>query len=121
DDYALCVFNPSDALVMQLDAPAGGVCGTSQCWKTLNIKGFAYKDSQRSPNGVDKVVLKAGLSAEAEGPLKSKGDNLPALPLPLALPARVQLQSKNGTCFEGVFTTGNTQLNDSTQYKGKAQ
>ena len=117
DDYALCVFNPG--LVMQLDAPAGGVCGTSQCWKTLSIKGFSYKDGLRTPNGVDKVLLKAGLSAKAKVQLKGKGDNLPALPLPLALPATVQLQSENGTCFEGVFAAGNVQANDATQFKGK--
>jgi hypothetical protein len=121
DDYALCVFDPSDALIMQLDAPAGGVCNTSQCWKTLNIKGFAYKDSLRTPNGVDKVVLKAGLAAKAKVQIKGKGDNLPALPLPLALPATVQLQSENGTCFEGVFTAAGQQINDATQFKGKAQ
>jgi hypothetical protein len=120
DDYALCVFNPSNALVLQLDAPAGGVCNTSQCWKTLSIKGFAYKDSLRTPNGVDKVVLKAGLSSKAKVQLKGKGPNLPALPLPLSLPATVQLQSENGTCFEGVFSSFGQQLNDTAQFKGKA-
>jgi hypothetical protein len=118
DDYALCVFNPG--LALQLDAPAGGVCGTSQCWKTLNIKGFAYKDGDRTPNGVDKVVLKAGLSAKAKVQLKGRGVNLPALPLPFTLPATVQLQSENGTCFEGVFTAGGQQVSDATQFKGKA-
>jgi hypothetical protein len=118
DDYALCVFNPG--LVMQLDAPAGGVCGTSQCWKTLSIKGFAYKDAQRTPDGVDKVVLKAGLSGKAKVQLNGKGDNLPVLPLPLTLPARVQLQSENGTCFEGSFSTVGQQINNATQFKGKA-
>ncbi len=119
DAYALCVFNPG--LVLQLDAPAGGVCGTSQCWKTLGIKGFAYKDSLRTPDGVDKVLLKAGLSAKAKVQLKGKGPNLPALPLPLSLPATVQLQSQNGTCFEGVFTSTGQQLNTATDFKGKAQ
>jgi hypothetical protein len=117
DDYALCVFNPG--LVLQLDAPAGGVCGTSQCWKTLSIKGFAYKDSQRTPNGVDKVSLKAGLAGKAKVQLKGKGPNLPTLPLPLALPATVQLQSENGQCWEGVFTSANQQINDALQFKGK--
>jgi len=52
--------------------------------------------------------------------LKGKGPNLPTLPLPLALPATVQLQSENGTCFEGVFSSAGQQLNDVTQLKGKA-
>ena len=46
DDYALCVFNPN--LALQLDAPAGGVCGTSQCWKVLSIKGFASPPKQQA-------------------------------------------------------------------------
>lgn len=118
DDYALCIFNPG--LALKLDAPADGVCGTSQCWKVINIKGYSYKDADRTPNGVDKIVLKAGLSAKAKVQLKGKGPNLPALPLPLTLPAIVQLQSENGTCFEGVFSASGQQLNDATQFKGKA-
>jgi hypothetical protein len=120
DSYALCIFNPN--LVMQLDAHDGGidpVCGNSQCWKTLSIKGFAYKDSDRTPNGVDKVVLKAGLAGKAKVQLKGKGPNLPALPLPLALPATVQLQSENGQCWEGTFSALGQQINDSLQFKGK--
>src|SRR5262249_35587540 len=64
DGYALCFFNPG--LVLQLDAPAkpGNVCGTSQCWKQLGIKGFSYKDPTHTPNGVDKVVLKAGVAGK---------------------------------------------------------
>ena len=118
DDYALCVFAPG--LVMQLDAPADGVCGTKQCWKALGIKGFLYKDSQRTPNGVDKISLKAGLSAKAKVQLKGKGPNLPALPLPLTLPATVQLQSENGVCWEGVFTTNGLQFNNAAGFQGKA-
>jgi hypothetical protein len=64
-------------------------------------------------------VLKAGLSAKSKVQLKGKGPNLPALPLPLPLPATVQLQSENGTCFEGVFTAPNVQINDTLQFKGK--
>jgi len=121
DDYALCIFAPG--LVMKLDAPAGGNCpvsGTKACWKTLSIKGFAYKDSERTPNGADKVVLKAGLEGKAKTQFKGKGANLPALPLPLSLPATVQLQGENGACFEGVFSTTGLQLGTGTQFKGKA-
>lgn len=118
EDYALCVFNPG--LSMKLDAPADGVCGSVPCWKAVSIKGFKYKDSLRTPNGVDKISLKAGLSAKSKVQLKGKGGNLPALPLPLALPAIVQLQAESGACFEGTFTSANQQVNDGTQFQGKA-
>jgi len=77
-------------------------------------------DSERTPNGADKVVLKAGLEGKAKTQFKGKGANLPALPLPLSLPATVQLQGENGACFEGVFSTTGLQLGTGTQFKGKA-
>jgi hypothetical protein len=117
DGYALCIFAPG--LVFKADAPAGGVCGTSQCWKMLGIKGLSYRDRDRTPNGVDKVLLKAGLTAKAKVQLKGKGANLDPLPLPLPLPARVQLQSENGKCWEGAFSTTGQQVNDGIQFRGK--
>lgn len=119
DAYALCVFNPG--LVLELNAPAGGTCGTKPCWKTVSIKGFTYKNKDRLPNGVDKVVLKAGLVGKAKVQLKGKGPNLPALPLPLALPATVQLQSESGACWEATFAASGQSLNDATQFKGRGQ
>jgi hypothetical protein len=117
DDFALCVFNPG--LVLKLDAPAGGTCPTNDCWKTVSIKGFTYKDKERTPNGVDKVVLRAGLDGKAKVQLKGKGANLPALPLPLTLPATVQLQSESGQCWQGTFTTST--VSDDTQFKARGQ
>jgi hypothetical protein len=119
DDYALCVFNPG--LALKLDAPAGGTCPTNACWKTVSIKGFNYKDKERTPNGVDKIVLKAGLAGKAKVQLKGKGANLPALPLPLTLPATVQLQSESGQCWQGTFSASGQTVGDSTQFKGRGQ
>jgi hypothetical protein len=117
DDYALCVFAPGP--VLKTVAPAGGTCGTRPCWKQLSIKGFSYKDSARDPLGVDKIVLKAGLSGKAKVQIKDKGSNIPTLPLPLSLPATIQLQSENGKCWEATFSSTNMQINDGTQFKGK--
>ncbi len=118
DDYALCVFAPG--LVLKLDAPAGGVCGTSTCWKAVSVKGFNYKDPLRTPDGVDKIALRAGLAGKAKVLLKGRADNLPNLPLPLALPATVQLQSANGKCWEGRFTATGQKINSTVEFKGKA-
>jgi hypothetical protein len=119
DDFALCIFNGSN-LLLQADAPASGTCGTKPCWKPISIKGFNYKDKDRSPDGLDKVLLKAGLAGKAKALVKGKGGNLPDLPLPLPLPAVVQLQSENGKCWESTFYAAGQQANDSTQFKGKA-
>ncbi|HXJ32677.1 MAG TPA: hypothetical protein VMS22_01435 [Candidatus Eisenbacteria bacterium] len=118
DDYALCVYAPG--LVLKATAPAGGLCGTKACWKTLSIKGFSYKDPLRDPLGVDKIVLKAGLAGKAKVQMKGKGSNLPALPLSLTLPAIVQLQSENGQCWGATFSPAGQIINDGTQFKGKS-
>lgn len=118
DAYALCVFAPN--LVLKLDAPAGGVCGTRACWKVLGIKGFSYKDRERTPNGVDKISLKGGLAGKAKTQLKGKGPLLPTLPLPLPLPAKVQLQSAfDQQCWEATFSSAGMTINDVAQFKGK--
>jgi hypothetical protein len=121
DDYALCIFGPSGNVVKKLDAPAGGNCnGTTLCWKTLGIKGFSYKDPQRSPTGTDKLLLKAGVQGKAKTQVKGKGPLMGTLPLPLPTPATVQIQGENGACFEGVFSSFGQQLNTGTQFKGKS-
>jgi len=123
DDYALCVFDPS--LAYKIIAPADGTCGSKPCWKQLGIKGFSYKDPLDDPDGVDKIKLKAGITGKSKVQLKGKGPNLhaepgfPNLPLPLGLPARVQLQSGNGQCWEATFDSAGTSANDGTQYRGK--
>src|SRR6185369_8367393 len=119
DDYALCVFGPS-GLLKKLDAPAGGTCNTAACWKTLGIKGFSYKDSLRTPTGVDKLQLKAGIQGKAKTQVKGKGPNMGPLPLPLPTPATVQIQGENGACFEGVFSSFGQQINTGTLFKGKS-
>jgi len=120
DDYALCVFTPS-GLVLQADAPAGGTCGTVPCWKTLGVAGFGYKDPLRTPSGIDKMTLKAGLTGKAKALVKGKGPNLPPLPLPLSLPATVQLQTENGNCWQTTFQPTGVVRNDAQQFKGRAQ
>jgi hypothetical protein len=81
------------------------------------VKGFSYKDPDRTPDGVDKLVLKAGLAGKAKAQLKGKGSSLPTLPLPLTLPA---LQGENGSCWEATFSAAGVAQNDATQFKGKA-
>jgi hypothetical protein len=40
-------------------------------------------------------------------------------PLPLALPARVQLLSQSGMCWEAVFTAAGVQKSDAITFKGR--
>jgi hypothetical protein len=120
DDYALCVFGPGGNLLLESDAPAGGVCGTKPCWKALGIKGFGYKDPLHTPTGADKVLLKAGLAGKAKAQFKAKGDNIPSFSLSLPLPATAQIQSENGQCWAATFSATGVSKNDATQFKGKS-
>src|SRR5262245_35636864 len=122
DDYALCVFDGTEALLFQMTAPAGGTCGTKPCWTQLGgstPRGFKYKDSDGLPNDLDGITAKAGLAGKASMSLKGKGDNIPMPPLgTLALPLRAQLQSGNGQCWEGTFSTPT--INTTAQFKAKS-
>lgn len=120
DDYALCVFDSGGGLLLQSNAPAGGTCGTKPCWKALGIKGFGYKDSLHTPDGADKILLKAGLAGKAKAQFKAKGDNIPSFSLPLSLPVTAQIQSENGQCWAATFSLPSASKNDASQFKGKS-
>jgi cysteine-rich repeat protein len=105
DDYALCIYDESGgpALVFEAAAPAGGMCAGHPCWKAV-AQGFAYDDPERTPAGLDTIALEAGGAGDARIAVTGKGASLVPPPLPLALPARVQLQATNGSCWEATFS-----------------
>jgi len=121
-DYALCVFDPSSALLFRAEAPAG-TCDASPCWKrrgedfeTVGV--FTYRDPDRTPDGIRGARLfrrtDTGLTSLQ---MRGGGPNLSSRPfgiptLPLTLPVRVQLQSRDGQCFE---TTHSTVVSNSTE------
>jgi|SRR5437870_5345684 len=72
--------------------------------------------------GVLAMRLFSGTGPE-RGPtitVKGGGPNLPLPPLPLALPARLQLQQTNGDCWEATYATDGVLRNDATEFQGKA-
>ena len=110
DDYALCLFDGAGGLLLKMTAPAGGTCGSRPCWKQIGRvppKGFKYKDRDGLPDDLDGITIRAGGAGAAKLTLKGKGDNVPLPPLgpTLVLPLKAQLQSENGQCFEGTFST----------------
>jgi hypothetical protein len=121
-DYALCVFDQSSALLFRAEAPAEA-CGASTCWKQRSDLfapriTFAYRDPDRTPDG----IRGGRLSRRADNGLttlqiRGNGPNLSSRPfgmptLPLTLPLRVQLQSRDGQCFE---TNHSTAVSNSLQ------
>ena len=68
-------------------------------------KGFSYKDKDRTPDGMEKLSLKAGVGGVAKISLKGKGErlDLPALGS-IALPIEVQLR-RTGQCWGASFSS----------------
>lgn len=111
-DYALCVYDNAGGaatLAMQLHIPAAGTCAGQPCW-TVRASGFTYKGRAANADGVETVILKAGLLGRAKLLVKAKGAAL-TLPPPVSAvrqfaqdPAvRVQLVNTAGGCWEASF------------------
>src|SRR6185503_11509646 len=93
-----CLFDGNGTPVLTERAPAGGTCRTKPCWTASPVR-YAYRDPERTPDGIDRLELVAGADGDARVYVKSKGPAvaLPAFPLPL--PVTVQLHRENGDCW----------------------
>ena len=111
-DYAVCVYDDAGggpALAMQLHVPAAGTCAGQPCW-TVRASGFTYKGRGANADGVETVILKAGLLGRAKLLVKAKGAGL-GLPPPVSAvrqfaqdpTVRVQLVNTAGGCWEASF------------------
>jgi len=109
DAYDLCLYD-AGALIAGLVAPAGGTCGGSParpraCWHET-ATGFAYDDKGLTPNGVQKVSLRAGTDGRAAAAVTGKGANLrlPGL-AGITGPLEVQLRRRHdgGVCLGATF------------------
>jgi hypothetical protein len=120
-DYALCVYDGNDDLLLSARAPAGETCRTNElrnCWKE-NVKGFRYVDRDLTPDGLQQVLLKAGPTGKAQIVVKGRGNDLQAPSLSVMnLPVRVQLVNGGGACWEATF--GSTLQNTTTSFKARS-
>lgn len=119
-DYILCVYDSTSTLVMTASVPARGTCGTKPCWAPTKT-GFKYKSKDLTPDGVQQVVLTAGVAGKAKVQVKGKGENLlmPDLPLTQSLTVKVQLINADGVCWEADYSAP-AKKNDSTQFNDKS-
>ena len=120
DDYDLCIFDSTSALVMSAGLPAGGSCGGKPCWKPVS-KGFRYHDRDATPDGITGALLKAGDAGKAKVSVDGKGGNVvpPNLSM-LSLPLRVQLQAENGQCWEATYSSSGVTKNDGERFKARS-
>lgn len=107
EQFFVCMYAGS-RLVFSADAPAASMCGkkrTRPCWKALpNGKGFAYRDTDKTPDGLGALTLKVGADGRTTIVVKGKGADLPMPALDgLASPLTVQLQSSSSRCWEATY------------------
>jgi Bacterial Ig domain len=120
-DYALCIYDGNDELLIGARAPRDGTCRTNEsrpCWKE-NSKGYRYVDRDLTPDGLQQMQLKAGPEGKAQIVVKGRGNNLQAPPLSvMTLPVRVQTVNGGGACWEATFTS--TSQNTTTSFKARS-
>lgn len=121
-NYSLCIYaGASPALVMEMRAPAGGTCQKgAPCWKARpNGKGFRYRDLEKTPDGITRLVLRRVPTHLADLVVRARGPNIPFPPMPLALPVRAQLVKSDGPeCWEANYSAPALK-NTSDAYKDK--
>jgi murein DD-endopeptidase MepM/ murein hydrolase activator NlpD len=121
--YSLCVYDDAGGgePLLGMDIPTGvaGACGAGSCWKPISTKGYKFKDKSGTASGITGAKLKAGAAGKTGLKLQGRGAKLPSAPLPLVLPATVQMIVGDGmttTCWESSFTTGTNEA-DSVKLK----
>jgi len=117
-DYLLCLYDAAGKL-LSAEALAGGTCGTKPCWKVSGRTGFSYTNKAATPDGLTKVLLKAGGAGKGKLQAKGGGTNLPLPTLPLTTPVRAQLRQSSSTCWEATYST--TSMNSPTEFKAKSE
>jgi len=127
ESYSLCLYDASNTLIYGSLVPAGGTCGTKPCWKAVGdppaSRGYKYKSKERAPHGITKLTLKPGAAGTAKIVAKGGRENLfsgpsGAPPLPLVLPATMQLHNTSGECWQAVYASGGVVENTSAVFKG---
>ncbi len=118
-NYQVCIYDQS-GLRFSITNPEGGICAGKPCWKQTGFSGFVYKDKEHTPNGGEKLQLKAGALGKAKIQFIGRGTSL-AMPdlTTLVQPLTVQVQNSNGLCWEAIYSApASTQ--SATKFKDKA-
>jgi len=112
-EYALCVYDPAGNVL------ATGARPDPEKWKE-RAGGFTLKD-RAAVGGVHAMRLKPKPDAKASLQVKGKGERLPAVGLPMALPLTVQLVTSDGpTCWEATYDPADVARNDPKQLKARS-
>jgi len=115
--YALCMYNGGGSLIFHGTIPSGGTCGAHPCWRTAGA-GYHYRNGKATPDGLTKVLLRAGDAGHASVVVKGRGAGLGLPPMPLTLPITVQLQEESGPCWASTYESA--RMNDGARFRASA-
>ncbi len=123
-DFKLRIYaGATPSVIVEMQVPSGGTCGTKPCWKPISTKGYKYGDKGLSSDGVKKLLLKGDVAGKSKILIQGKDGNLPLPPLPLDPngPVIAQLSSSdpNLPCYEETFLQSNVTKNEAKQFKAK--
>jgi hypothetical protein len=127
-NVALCIYDDADTLVRDFVVErAGAICGGGKaCWRSKGTKGYSYKDSANSADGVAKMGYSSG--AVTRGKADAKGKNNPTkgqASLPTGVVAdlttnvtpTIQMITSDGFCVSATMTQVKKDQNN--QYKAQ--
>lgn len=115
--YTLCVYDQT-GLKLSSTAPAGGVCAGKGCWREFPL-GYRYVDRDGTPDGLMKIVERAGGAGQSKLAVRGRGPLLAMPSLGLAPPVTVRLQRDDtGACWESVHSV--PIVNDVLQWKSRS-
>jgi hypothetical protein len=108
--YRVCIYDGDDALVADLVVDRAGVaCVSKPCWKAVSSKGWKYRDTTASADGIHGIVAKSG-SGKAKLIIKGRNrsrkgqSSLPsgiASALTGSSRASVRVLTSDADCFAG--------------------
>jgi len=116
-DYRLGIFDGSGSRsYLRARIPAGGLCGTRRpkpCWKETKT-GFRYENTALVPDGILRLVLRAGEPGKARISVQGRGPLLALPSLPLARTVTLQLERVDGACWDADYDLSISKSDDRT-------
>jgi hypothetical protein len=102
--YSLCMYDQDLSALTGLRLMIEATAAIGDKW-TPTAKGYKYKDTSLSSDGLQLIVLKSGAAGKGKITLKGKGAGLDPENLPATLPVVVQLKASNGACWEANYSS----------------
>lgn len=117
--YELCLYDGS-GLIGSATVPAAASCGGPPCWAD-KPSGFTYRNATAFPEGISRLLLKAGDAGHARIIVKGKGVRLSMPNLSaLASPLTVQLKRTDGPCWGAQYSFPPASRQDAERFSDKA-